>query len=401
MDAKKAIRIHLDVLRQGIGRARDALELPVLDAKLSGRVAARFDRELTRLAAAHSALQGMVTRGEPLDACWRELRKLDKDAGRVFEESLVFIQGALVRHARLDDGVCGLTDALLDDLSEWADISWGRFTVLATSEFYTDVAEIIRIRYPEASVWAMPLAAHEFGHFLGPELRQHRDDGYVYPFQELLKAADAARTTGLHTEEWHHAQEHFADVLATYALGPAFAAAFITLRMNAGSAHENPLTHPSGARRVHGILWTLGRMEQRDATPLQRPFADVIVLLRGLWEESLRGAGRPDKLAGPEASLVKERAAAFFDLIADATPARLAYTGADWLRATGLVADGLSPTALPGLITRRDVLNAAWLARLQADDQNVYLLNDLAKRTRALYSRIPAGEQKTAVAPGS
>jgi hypothetical protein len=334
-----------------------------------------------------------VTGGQPLDACWRELGKLQRHSATSFDECLAFIQGALARKAGLDEEICSLTDYLLDDLADYSDVPWGRFTLLAASEFYRDKAEIIRIRYPEVSLWGMPLAAHEFGHYLGPQLRHSQDGAYSYPFQALLKAADETREPPLHTRDWNHLQEHFADLFAAYTLGPAYAAAFIVLRMNPGEAQNCTLTHPSGAWRVHGILWTLDKMDELQGTSLLRPFRDVTALLREAWHQSLRQAGKPDKLADVEASRVYQRMAELFDLLAGETPQRLRFGRADWQRATQVaerLAGGVAASASQtyGEVSRRDVLNGAWLARLYGTDQSPFALNSIAVQALDQYRRL-------------
>jgi hypothetical protein len=383
-----AIQAQLEVLRQNLIRCRLAVDNPGIDAKLRGRVAARFDKELTRLEAEHKTLKKKVTSGHPLDACWHDLGEAQRDSGKVFDECLAFIQGALARKAGLDEQMCGLTDDLLDDLAAYSDVPWGRFTLLATSEFYLDRAEIIRIRYPEVSLWSMPLAAHEFGHYLGPQLRQGQGGEYIYPFQTLLRTADETRSNSLHTPNWHHLQEHFADLFAAYTLGPAYAAAFIVLRMNPSQAQDDARTHPSGARRVHGILWTLDKMDELQATPLRRPFRDVTKLLSEVWHNGLQQAEKPEKLSDADASLVNQRMAELFDLLTSATPQRLGFGRDDWLRAEGVaarIAGDLAFATLPDQLSRRDVLNGAWLARLQATDKSPYALNDIAVRALAEY----------------
>ena len=112
----------------------------------------------------------------------------------LFEESLALVEGALVRGAKLDNGLCQIADALLDELRTKADVAWGRFTILAEGEFFGEMAQIIRLRFPEVSIWNLPIAAHEFGHFVGPELKQPGPFGtFRYPFQEELRKSRPRR----------------------------------------------------------------------------------------------------------------------------------------------------------------------------------------------------------------
>lgn len=397
MEARDVIFGQVERLRQELIRSGAGIDSLEIDAHLRDGVAPRFDTALKQLKDQNSTLEKKVKDGEPLHVCWRHLRKLQDDSTKLFDECLAVIQGAWARKHGLDEGVCALTDALLDDLAHC--VSWRGFTLLATSEFYRPTAEIIRIRYPEVSLWSLPLAAHEFGHYAGPELRHSQDGGHEYPFQARLKVADEARVGARHTKEWHHIQEYFADVFAIYTLGPAYAAALILLRMNPSDAYTETATHPSGAARVHGILWMLDKMDEGGAARLRSPFRDVTGSLRGLWETSLEAAGQPTALSAPAVALVMQRMTELFEMLVDTTPQRLQFSWADWLRAQGMAAD-LATKTLPEQLTRRDVLNAAWLARLQLPGHNPHALNDIAREAWALYRRIAAPQQRVELAPG-
>jgi hypothetical protein len=321
---------------------------------------------------------------------------LQADAARLFEEVLAFVQGALVREQNLDDGICALTDALLDDLAASSDVPWGRFTLLATSEFFRDAAEIIRIRFPDPSIWNMAFAAHEFGHFVGPQLRTTRDGEFSYPFQERLRVVDQSRGALRHSLEWDHEQESFADLYATYTLGPAYAAAFILLRMNVGDAHVEAPSHPSAAQRVHAIFWTLDRMSE-SATGLRRqPFREVSSLLRETWRASLAAAGHAEPLAAVKVARVEQRSGELYELLTSCTPQGLLFGQDEWLRAESMLpalrvelgAADPESDALPAGATRREVLNAAWLARLGADDASPLVTNVIGHRALSMYRRV-------------
>jgi hypothetical protein len=58
VDPRDVIQAQLEVLRQNLVRCRAAVENPGVDAKLRGRVAARFDKEVTHLEAEYKTLKG-------------------------------------------------------------------------------------------------------------------------------------------------------------------------------------------------------------------------------------------------------------------------------------------------------------------------------------------------------
>src|SRR5262249_11044595 len=144
---------------------------------------------------------------------------------------------------------------------------------------------------------------------------------------------------------------------------------FILLQANPGEAYQDGPTHPSFAKRVHAIFWVLSKMDQA-AGDLVRPFRALIDLLRNLCKQSRLTVGEQATLPAAEAALLEARLGELYNLLAGTTSGKLVYQFDDWLRAQAL-ADALhpdktwSPTAWPSAETRRDVLNAAWLCRLQ------------------------------------
>jgi hypothetical protein len=405
MDSRSTLMAQIDLLMHELVDAGRAVQSQELDQYLRERVGGRFDVELSKRKARVEDLRNQVSSGQPLPSCWATFRQVEEDSRTLFDECLAFIQGALARAAGVDNGVCLLADHLLDDLSAWADVGWDRFTLLATGEFFKDTTEIIRVRFPDTSIWSLPIAAHEFGHFLGPELRENQDGQFIYPFQEMLKSADENRPPNWplpHSQKWHHLHEHFADLFATVALGPAFACSFILLRLNPGNAYQEAPT--SYAQRVHSILWVLDKMDQA-AGGLTKPYRDVIDLIHRSWRQSLQATDQPESLQDVKVALLEARLDKLYALLLDNTPSKLAYQPQDWWRAVTLASqlqpdetwDAVQPE--PDL-TRRDVLNAAWLARVQQDEQVGYLLNEIGKRAVELYRCIEPRKGLAPAAPG-
>lgn len=399
MQPQDSIHAQLAALSDGLARAERTLKSPDIEPGLYDRVRARFETELARLRKRIEALRRELAGDPPsLVASWQEFGKLQRDADRIIEECLALVHGGLARKAGIDGGICNLTDALLDDLAEWSDVPWGRFTLLATSEFFRDTAEIIRVRYPGTSLWAMPFAAHEFGHFLGPQLRTSRDGVFEYPFQEKLRVADEARGEHVHGRDWYHLQECFADVFATWTLGPSFVAAFVTLRSHSLGAHAETDTHPATAKRVHAMLEVLGLLATRGGGLPARSLEAATERVAETWRAGLRAAGQPEAIPAPSAALVSGRVTSLAGLLAELTPPQLALDRAGWARAEALAEDFLAAAADPGhaaLATlpqgtsRRDVLNAAWYARMHLDAPAPIAVNTIEDRARAAYRLVP------------
>lgn len=396
MDPRSLLLARIDALWRELVQVEESVASPQLDKALRERVGPWFDQELSREKLRVEGLRKETANNEPLETCWTKFRTRESRSRKLFDETLAFIQGALSRAAKADEGLCVMADRLLEDLSHWSDAGWNRFTLLDTGEFYGEAAEIIRVRFPETSIWSLPLAAHEFGHYLGPELREKGAGDDEYPLRKMLEKADERHPKDSpvpHSRDWHHLHEHWADLFATRTLGPAFACAFMLLRLNPADAYEEGHTHPSHAKRVHSILWKLTKMDKEAMGP-SKPYRDTVEKLREAWRQSLKAAGQRESLSDPETSLLEGRLERLDDVLTQYTPSKLAYQAEDWWRAVGLISKlhpdepwhGVEPAVE---LTRRDVLNAAWSCRLELDSVAAYLLAEIGRRAVDLYERIP------------
>lgn len=397
-DSRAVLLTQINNLAQQLSRVGKSIQSERLDKALRQRVEVRFEKLLAQNKQELDNLRSEVTNGQPLQHCWTRYSQVEQECRKTFDESLAFIQGALARADSVDDGMCRLADDLLDELSTLADAGWRRFTLLATGEFYLDTAELIRIRYPEVSLWGLPAAAHEFGHYLGPELWEKIDGGKTYPFQELLRQADQKKPANWpldHATEWHHLHEHFADLFATYTLGPAFACCFILLRINPAEAIRESATHPTHLARVHSILWLLDQMDN-EAGALMQPFRSMIEILQKLWRQGLTEAGLPDSLPPARLALLNNTLKELLDILKRTTAPGLAYRLENWQKTQELTALLLAeswPAGHPTAYSRRDVLNAAWYARLMIEQDNHWVVNlsDIGSRARQLYAAAASG----------
>jgi hypothetical protein len=369
LDGRSSLEAQIPALRAEIGVARSALErVRVLEPDLHKRVSVRFEDLIGRGDRRLSELSKRVDDGQSMKECWSEFTEIREGCAEAFSESLAFLQGALMRREDLDFGMCRVADALLNDLSLRADLKWGRLTVLAEGEFYGSLAQIIRLRFPMLSIWNLPVVAHEFGHYVGPEIRMDVDRGRIrslrYPFQELL-AIEAKRGPTW----WSYLHEEFADVFAVYVLGPAYACTCALLRFDPSGALTDGFQHPSPARRMHLVLGTLRRMDA--GTGVVRPYRGITDQLEGLWATSVAAAGLEPDLGAAAIQELDDRLAVLYEVLAG-LPGSLSYRS--FHRAQGLSAQlrpGEAPVKLEGDVTLADVLNAAWLCRLESWDRHL------------------------------
>jgi hypothetical protein len=362
----------------------EALEDLRAASRLRERVYVRFEKLIKKQEAALKQLKEDLEVNVSFIECWGSFRAIRQQCTSLFRECLAFLEGALSRWAKIDGGLCEIADAMLDEISHQADIHWGRFTIMAEGEFFADMAEIIRLRFPEVSIWNLPVAGHEFGHFVAQELKAPRGNGtFRFPFQEFLERESMGLAKLEADRKRAYLNEYFADLFAVYALGPAYACTCVLLRFDPGTAYRVSTSHPSAAKRVHWMLQVLRKMDQAEGG-LTPPYHGITEHLQDLWQKSLVAAGQPAALDQEDAVQLDGWLDELY-AVADSELPRVRYGG--YLRAQGLSVQ-LSPEkyndpVLQGDETLPDALNAAWLCRLQegrGDNLRVHAIGENARK---------------------
>lgn len=370
MDERFTLIARIEALAQELHQAERALNVQAIDSGLRERVRARFDKLIKQQRQALRIIAKEARNSQALDASWAAFDNIRLNCAPLFRECLAFMEGALSRSAGLDQGLCLIADALLDDLSRRADIPWQRFTILAEGEFLADMAEIIRLRFPELSIWNLPVAAHEFGHFVGPKLEEKRADGISrHPFQDILE-----RERLIDPQYWHYLHEYFGDLFATYALGPAYACTCLLLRFDPRTAHQDGRAHPASAKRAYWVLKVLEKMDEAEGV-LTPPYQATIKRLRHVWLQTLKSVGQSADLDPAAIVQLDAWLQELYLLVNDQVPG-VRYDG--WLRSQRLVAeldtDRDSSPDLRDEDRLSDVLNAAWQCRLQHWEEDSHLV---------------------------
>jgi hypothetical protein len=341
---------------------------------------------------------------EALKDAWRRYAEIYKKSRTAFGEYLDFVSGLLIRYQGLDQDICRLADELIRSCSlESTGTTWQSLTVLALQESFTKtLARIIRLRFPEWSVWALPLAAHEYGHVVVDEVPGIKKfvndevDRLLSDDARLKEAADE-QTKMINCQTKKQVDVLFADAFATYSLGPAYACAAIILRFDPSSAYTEFPGRPPDAWRAFIVLGILKMMSCEAATgdksvpklddlPLSDkskdgPYAEVINWLMERWAEMLERAGLVGTLSDSDNQRLGKQSVLIWkalkrELIAKTAQYPFTRGEEGWvearkqsqkwneaLKAGDLRAllDDLDHSPINKL---RDVLNAAWLSRI-------------------------------------
>ena len=376
MDERVGLLAQVSELRRGMKTARSSVSQVEAGGSTSHQdLRSRLEREIAKRERELEGLERKIRGRSGVKVCWRDLRRVREEDSLLYGECLAFVQGALIQKHGIDGGIQQIADRLLEELSKRAGIPWGRLTVLADEEFTGYAAQIIRLRFPQDSIWSLPIAAHEFGHFIGPEIvsdvREGRYRGKDNPFRTMVR-----REFSKQEQQGAFLDEQFADIFATYSLGPSYACVCIILKFDPESASADEFVHPRDVNRAFMIFETLREM-QRSGPPAER-FDTFLDPLERVWNQSLAAAGTspPD---GDTAALLKKKVEKLFKLLESHLPASR-YSSLTVARALKSDLGAGGPSQSPLTASFSDLLNAAWLRRLEIGETKPELVEELGSR---------------------
>jgi hypothetical protein len=342
-------------------------------------------------------LKGRLDRGELSEKeVWKDYEDLAyRDGERLFAgeplfaEYVDYLGGVALRNTGIDEGVCHMADEVLQRCHRMeGNTLWHSMTVPARRvPAESTLARIIRLGFPEWTVWAVPLGAHGFGHVV---LAEH-DDLKGRIDRSGLRAAPGPLDL------------YLADVFATYVMGPSYAYASVLLALDpyapdapaagggnggAASAGAAVAAEPSpDSRRVHVILETLRCMDET-------AYDGVRAVLQSYWENALSAFGLAFQFGqGTPSAQGRRRRPEDVGLMVDfldSSARHLRYKGAQWQRVTRWPElRGCDPGTFPLDPSKddiRDVLNAAWHQRMRHPDDAMGLAADqLAQAAQSLW----------------
>ena len=296
----------------------------------------------------------------------RDMAEVQHAIDRVTSECLALALGALARHFEIDEGACEQADLLIRELAERIDRDLARPTVPGEAEFLHRAADVIRRRVPDNEFWDLPIMAHEFGHVVasGPRLYDAVGDHVIEPVKTFLAGFDGYRR--------QQATELFCDVFATFAMGPSYPCTLVLHRLDpsAPAVADQNATHPGDAARVHACLWTLRQMQGR--TRYAGPYDGVHYQLETAWQELQRDAPAEARLTDAARGALGADLAGCWVVLSD----NLGVVRYQWSGRVRELADALEnrrAAPVPVGYSAPDVLNAAWMVRLDRWSGNVPL----------------------------
>lgn len=335
-------------IRNRAVKVPDALA-PRLVAKKSIDLIDPLRDELAPVAAGGQPASGRTAEDVIADA-WRAYDSvLEKQALSLFAEYVDLIGGLALRDSGWDNDVCEIADELIRRCSMVGGTTsvWYSMTVPAgRAAMEETLARIIRLGFPEWTIWAVPLGVHEFGHVVVMENREALD------IPKRPRKGDDALLP-----------HYLADVFATYALGPSYACAAILLRFDPGhpSAADGS-ARPRDANRAAVVLRTLERMNKGNGY-----YTDLITRLTDSWVAASRRRD-PKANAVPADPSVADAVKRMWGFLDSGGVDDLYFSGERWLAIqdwhTHLTKEGGADAVEWSTKHEvRDLLSAAWDAR--------------------------------------
>jgi len=373
----------LETNLDGLKRTADAMESAVPFSGGLKMLEEETNKELKILEGLERQLAAGAN-GGALGAAWLEYSsRLFGESQQIFGEYVDFLGGLALREAGfVNQNVYMLADELVRQSAKLFRIEWTSLSIPARREALgRTTARIIRLGFPEWTIWALPLTAHELGHVLAEDASD---------LSEPVKAANEV--------DGRHAPILVADAIASCAMGPAYASAAILMRLDpwrAFSEEEGALV----AKRAEAILWTTERMSTESEG---QPYGKIVEQLRTEWRAALEQTGEPAELSDED----KAGVVAVIEGVAAVTALKFSRgeevwsVVVDWAQALEDGKPDVAELALEGEL--RDVLNAAWIARLEKarkGERGSATVDDIARHAMTLWARIKNRED--AVSPGA
>lgn len=339
---------------------------------------------------------GQENDAQLMETAWKEYAEIVSEQGRLFSfsEYVDLLGGLALRDAGLDEGICRLADELITSWGSFGQTRWNALTIPANQEAVT-LARSIRMGFPEWTLWAVPLTAHELGQLAvsnGMKELVRRDNNTRwerYIFKQIPKK-------GSSNEERNSMRVYLADAFATYAMGPAYACSAILLRFDLRRTRGKTKKAgcPSQSERGYIILDMLSKMIAEDKldTPSYEP---MVRQLQHAWDKVVARTQPAGSLTGAQKSRLESYNEYMLEELSRSHPGGL-YRG-DKFESTYQALRGFlhgeNPlTLLEGGEEGRDVLNAAWWCRIEGE----YDLGELEAKSQELWDLITEGKRKAA-----
>jgi hypothetical protein len=419
MEETEVLIAQINVLCRDLARVRKLVLPPAIKPEFSMQIFGKFNSFINPLLDQLKEVEEEVQAGnlspDKLAEMWQKYVSIKQEAQKVFAQCLDFLGGIAVRENGWEEGICKVAEYLVRYYAQQTGFNWASVMIVGEERLFDKVArttQFIRIRFPDWDMWSLPFTAHEFGQLVAnsidaDELKQFfngepqtirrlvqdkelsNDLQGVAPNIQALHQKYEAGLVGTEAVEQLCAEQPFcmhnlfADVFATYFLGPAYLYARFYLRLipteiSRGQPYKLPTTH-----RMTFMLWTLRSMN-REAKKAERltthdsgPYDDELKRFQSLWEKTVQPVYSGYRPIPPEYAKDINYLGKPYD---DWFPVmyrnlrrsygEAGFTGNDWDKAVELAKKLLTDSPqVEADISLPIILNAAWYCRARRPEQ--------------------------------
>jgi hypothetical protein len=324
--------------------------------------------------------KGSVAVGADFRDLWKRLTSTAQSEIPILSDFMELMGGVALRDARFDEGISELADELLRAYIAAGGKADFVAIPMRDQALLNTFARIVRVTFPDWTLWSLPNTALEFWHSIAAPGIQGPLDTQIGTMQPALAATIQAED-----------RKCLGDGYAVFTMGPAYAYCAVTLMLNPMlDAHH---------RRVRAILAMLECMDTKEGPGLN-PYRDTRaqLLSAGVTRDEIAQSklalytDYPSSAAtsDPEGNGTRLLMKTFADVLSRVTsPGFVAVVWDDIRSWVDPLLDGDVSKArinIPRGAELRHVFNAAWIARTHPDRQPNIV--DLTETVRQLRDRV-------------
>jgi hypothetical protein len=241
---------------------------------------------------------------------WETFRALvgDRERLSVFKEYVDVAGGLSLRGHGMDEQFCAMADWLSEHWTRVIGLPYW-FSIPARDEARLMTHIIIPVGFPEWTIWAVPLFAHEVGCIFVDKNRTLQ--GFTVVQAKALSADKASTSEGVVKAQARPARKrmdarqarirtYLADAFATYVMGPAYACASLLLKLDPAGVGRDDQERGWDHVRARVILNTLKRISPE----VYPEMVDIIVKLEESWKVAVERFA-PAESTGNDLDLVE------------------------------------------------------------------------------------------------
>ncbi|WP_019868603.1 hypothetical protein [Methylovulum miyakonense] len=291
---------------------------------------------------------------------WDKFSKtIDKVNESIFAEYIEFLGGLAMRDRGFDEDISQIADGLIRIYSSTRDNIDPIAIPTREQAVNISLTRVIRVTFPDWSIWTLPSTAHEFWHVMAQD-----------ELKDRLQLALRKLTGNKKDTIQPYFYNCLADAFATYTMGPAYPYYAIFLLLSPCSPYTAKSTDAADDIRVYAMCQMLACMDSKESA-LELPYAKVRACLDKVWADAIaETSAKPTEKQKTRIEQDKKRACELVKtlwevLLKSSYPL---FTSDVWRTiepwATLLRNGKVDEIQVPQGAELRHVLNAAWLARV-------------------------------------